>query len=258
MNIFLGKLVFALLSPIGTTICVGAAALALSVLRFRRASQALLILALAGLWTASSPVFANWLCYHVESRYPPRPPQDYPDADVVIVLGGILAQPLPPRIEPDVGATADRILFAWRLYRAGKAPQILISGGNLPWTTAAASEARLIADLLVELGVPRSALVLEESSRNTRENAQQTAAIFSARHWRSGLIVTSGLHMSRAVGVFRKMDVNVIPAATDIRGHLPLADSLLDFLPDADALGLTTSVAKEVIGSLVYRARGWM
>jgi hypothetical protein len=57
---------------------------------------------------------------------------------------------------------ADRIL-----HRAGKAPLIVISAGNLPWPPAVAPESQLIADLLVELGVPRSAMILESGSRNT-------------------------------------------------------------------------------------------
>ena len=100
-----------------------------------------------------------------------------PQSDVLILLGG----------EP-----TSRILRARRVYRAGKAPLIVISAGPVP-------EAQLIADLLIELGAPRSALILETESRNTRENAVNTAAIFKEHVWRTGLLVTSGAHMPRAL-----------------------------------------------------------
>ena len=49
--------------------------------------------------------------------------------------------------------------------------------GNPPGQTGVA-EAQRVADFLVEIGAPRSALILETGSRNTRENAVNTAAIF--------------------------------------------------------------------------------
>ena len=50
-----------------------------------------------------------------------------------------------------------------------------MSGGNLPWDSTVEPEVVYVADLLVELGVPRTDLVLEGESRNTRENAVKTA-----------------------------------------------------------------------------------
>jgi uncharacterized SAM-binding protein YcdF (DUF218 family) len=52
-----------------------------------------------------------------------------------------------------------------------------------------------VADFLVELGAPRSALVLETSSRTTRENAVNTASAFKEHGWRDGILVTSSAHM---------------------------------------------------------------
>ena len=147
---------------------------------------------------------------------------------------------------------------ALRIYRAGKAPLIIISGGNQPWQACAIPEAKPIADVLVGLGVPLSAVVLETESRNTRENAVNTAAIFKAQGWRTGLLVTSGAHMPRALAAFQKLGLGLVPAATDIQAGPPEFDSLLDLLPDAGALARTTSAIKEMIGLLVYHWLGWV
>jgi uncharacterized SAM-binding protein YcdF (DUF218 family) len=155
------------------------------------------------------------------------------------------------------GASDSRILYASRIYHAGKAPRILISGGNLPWGSAAVPEAEQIADLLVEFGAPRSALILETKSRTTRENAVNSAAIFREHGWRNGLLVTSGAHMPRAIAAFHKVGLDVVLAATDIYAGPLQLDSLLDLLPDAGALARTTSAIKEMIGLRVYRFRSW-
>lgn len=131
---------------------------------------------------------------------------------------------------------------------------IVVSGGNLPWHAGASPEAELAADLLVELGVPSSAIIVEVQSRNTYENAVNTAAIFEERGWTSGLLVTSAVHMPRALATFRKARLDLVPVSTDVQVRFPLYDTVLDFLPDAEALEQTTSAMKEIIGSAVYRA----
>ncbi|MGC1178198.1 MAG: YdcF family protein [Methyloceanibacter sp.] len=254
-TLFLTKLLPLFVYPLGAAILVGATALALSFTSWRRIGQVLLGLALVALWIAATPVCANWLNLRLESQFPPVSVEMLPQSDVVIVLGGALGQPLPPRVE--LGGPTSRIMEALRIYRAGKAPLIVISGGNLPWQATVVPESQLIADLLVELGAPRSALILETGSRNTRENAVNTAAIFKEHGWRTGLLVTSGTHMPRALAAFQKLGLDVTPAATDIHARPLQFVSLLDLLPDAGALAGTTLAVKEMMGLCIYRLRGW-
>jgi uncharacterized SAM-binding protein YcdF (DUF218 family) len=181
-----------------------------------------------------------------------------PPADAIILLGGSLSPPSTQNTTENLGEAADRIVHALRLYRQKKAHFIVVSGGNLPWQDAALPEGSLVANLLMELGVPPSAIVLELDSRNTLENATNTAAIFAARGWKTGLLVTSGLHMPRALATFEKVDLEVTAAATDIRAQYPTNSDLLDLLPDASALSQTTFCVKEFLGRFVYRLRGWL
>jgi uncharacterized SAM-binding protein YcdF (DUF218 family) len=203
------------------------------------------------------PALANWLSAAWEAGYRPVAAERLPQADAVVLLGGIVGQPVPPRIEPDLSDSVDRVFEASRLFQAGKAPRIVVSGGNLPWQTVVVPESTLIAGLLADLGVPRGAIVLETGSRNTHENAVNTAAIFHDNGWQTALLVTSGHHMRRAIASFARAGIDVTAAAADIHGRDPPYESLLDFLPDAGALALTTSVITEMIGLLYYRARGW-
>ena len=164
--------------------------------------------------------------------------------DVVILLGGGLAQP------GHMGVTGDRVMQADLLWRAGKAQVIIVTG---------ATDASFAAELLQAYGVPPNSIIVESNSRNSHENAINTAAIWRERHFRSGLLVTSATHMPRALASFRKagLDVAPWPADFNFRGVRYPASSIFDFLPGADALGMTTVAIKEWLGLAIYRLRGW-
>lgn len=215
---------------------------AISFTKWWRLWTSLVGFAIITLWVAGTPIFANSLNSFLESRFPPVSIDKLPRADVVILLGG---------------ASETRIRHALQIYRAGKAERIVISGGVPPSNPTAIPEAQQMAQRLVELGVPRSALILETGSRNTRENAVNTAAIFKKRGWQSGLLVTSGAHMPRAVAAFRRVGLNVIPAATDIHAGPVRFSRLVDFLPCPEAFASTMSALREMIGLGVYRYRDW-
>jgi uncharacterized SAM-binding protein YcdF (DUF218 family) len=79
--------------------------------------------------------------------------------------------------------------------------------------------------------------------------------------------VTSALHMPRSVALFRHLGIEVIPAPTDFTVTQAGWDNLFAFepqsfliniLPNASSLGLTTNALKEYLGLIVYRMRGWL
>ena len=70
-----------------------------------------------------------------------------------------------------------RIDIAAQLYLAGRA-QVLLSGGALEGDV---SEARGMAHAIRQQGVPETALILENSSRTTYENAAMTEDQLKAR-----------------------------------------------------------------------------
>jgi uncharacterized SAM-binding protein YcdF (DUF218 family) len=127
----------------------------------------------------------------------------------------------------------------------------------LPWARSSVTEASLAAELLEAYGVPSDSILVESNSRNTHENAINTAVIWLARRFRSGLLVTSATHMPRALASFRKAGLDVAPWPADFRTEHPLVNSVFDFLPDPGALEMTTTAIKEWLGLAVYRLRGW-
>lgn len=256
--IYLTKLLPVFVSPLGLTLVLSASGLLLALYGARRLAFALVAISAAGLWIASAPAFADWALGALERQYPPQPVEALAPHDVAIVLGGALAAPVPPRVTVDLVSTSDRVLQAARLYRAGKVGRILVTGGNLPWETKSKPEAELIKELLVEWGVPPSAIETAGASRNTYENALEIRDMFAQRRFASALLVTSASHMPRALAVFRHAGVPVDPATTDIVVVRRGVWTLLQCLPDAAALQRTTEAMRERIGVIVYHARGYL
>jgi uncharacterized SAM-binding protein YcdF (DUF218 family) len=243
------KLAIALLSPLGTALALALVGLLLQ-RPARRSGTVLLVFALAWLWLWSTPAVSEALQEQVESRYPALAAESLPKADAIVLLGGAMAPPARGHIYPDLGSAADRIWHAARVFRAGKAPLLLASGGSDPGVTDL-SEAASMAGLLTEFGVPRASILLEDKSRTTGENARFSAPLLQSRGVKRILLVTSALHMPRAVAEFERAGFQVIPAATDHAQAQYTGVQL--WLPDTDALDNSARTMKEVVGRAVIR-----
>jgi len=222
-----------------------------------RSAAGVIILSLAILWTASMPFIAQRLYRHMESFYPPVPIESVPVRRCLVVLGGALGAVSPPRVEFDMNESVDRIYKAAALYRASKAPVVIVTGGNQPWFESKTAEAELVRDLLIEWGVPGEAILLEGRSRNTRENALYTKNIMDSISCEDALLVTSAAHMPRAVAAFRSVGLSVTPVSTDVRAPKQATPILIDFLPSAYALEMTSNAIREWLGQQVYAWQGW-
>ncbi|MBW4061109.1 YdcF family protein [Candidatus Saccharibacteria bacterium] len=100
------------------------------------------------------------------------------------------------------GDTDARTAEAVALYRSGYAPKIIFSGAALD--PNAPSNAKVMATAAEAQGVPSSAISLDETATNTRENAANTASVIAAQQDKSIILVTSPYHQRRAYIVFRR------------------------------------------------------
>lgn len=247
------KLLALVAYPLGLALMALILAWLLVLRKWRKAGLIIGLAAIAWLWIASTPVFSRWALATLESEYPSESITSYKPADVIILLGGSLSSGKP---YPDLNEAADRILHAYRIYKAGLAPKVLISGGNV-FPNGSAPEGQDVADLLVSLGIDRSVLLIDSSSRNTFENARESAKIMQQQGFTTGILITSAFHMPRALAVFRKAGIEVRPAATDMRSDHELPPFPLPILPNSGSLDATSLAIKEWIGLLVYHWRGW-
>jgi uncharacterized SAM-binding protein YcdF (DUF218 family) len=257
MDLYISKLIPLFIYPLG--FALGMSVLVMGILGFSvRLARFFLLVAVTVLWVASTPFFADYLGMTLERGFPPLAVEAIPVADAIVVLGGAVAAPAPPRISIDLSDAADRVLHAARLYRAGKAPVVLVTGGAIPWLGSDIPEAGSMVALLEEWGVPGAAIIAEAASRNTYENAVFSKPLLSEYGLRRVLLVTSALHMRRALATFRTAGIDAVPAATDYTVTYRDWRTVIDFLPDARALSHTTDAIREYVGYVYYRWKGWI
>ena len=274
VSIFLSKLLPIFLYPLGlSTLLIIIALLSLvwtskrsrngsntNKLKSKRFPVTLLSLALAILLLSSNGIFSNWLLRSLEWQY--LPTGELPQAEAIVVLGGGTKPRIAPRPWYEVSDAGDRILYGSWLYKQGKAPLLLVSGGRADWYGEGGNpESEDMAAIAIAMGVPRSAILQEPDSLNTRENAVNTKRILSQKGINKILLVTSALHMPRSMAIFRKLGFEAIAAPTDffvVQNENSKGWAIsLDLLPNADALKNTTNAIKEYIGLLVYQMSGW-
>lgn len=252
----LEKILTQCISPLGLSLLLVPVGLVLILLRKRRFGWCLVILPLLWLWIWSLPAVSIWLRQGLERQTPQRAASDYPTAEAIVVLGGsVEGERTGWRDGPHLLAGADRVWFAAQLHRAGRAPVLILSGGNSEWSRTDEPEARAMRAFAIDLGVPDSSLLLEEHSRNTRENAIYTKQLLDEHHFTSILLVTSALHMPRALALFQAQGINVTPAPTDFDA-IPPRNALQHWLPDSESLDRSTKALKEYLAIEIYRVQG--
>lgn len=244
------KVAIALISPLGTSLFGGLFAIFLALSGRRRLAFWLGMVALLWLWFWSLPLASHWVRDYIESQHPPLVVEAVPRAEAIVVLGGGVSPAGYGGRYPNLESGADRVWHAARLFHKDKAPIVLLSGGS-DSEHSATSEAEAMRHFIAALGVSEGAILLEENSRNTTQNADYSASMLSERGITRILLVTSALHMPRAKALFKARGLDVIPVATD---HEVLSRPLWrDLLPQTSALDGSSRAIKEVIGRLVGR-----
>ena len=256
----LAKVTGWLLSPLALALVLWVLVLVLVWRGYRRLGLAVGLLVVLGLWTVATPLVATGLAYPLERRFPAVLADQAPQADAIVLLGGALSGARPPeRPSFDLGAGADRVWHAAALFKAGRASVVLVSGGNQPGADGMQVEAEAMRSMLLTLGVPPAAIRLEGVSRNTAENAQQSLGLIRAAGAKRVLLVTSAMHMPRALRTFEAAlggsGVAVLPASTDVEALPNSLHPLGRWLPDADSLGMSTAALKEYLGLAVLGLR---
>jgi uncharacterized SAM-binding protein YcdF (DUF218 family)/lysophospholipase L1-like esterase len=135
-----------------------------------------------------------------------------------------------------------RALLAARLWKEGKAPVLVFTGGS----GTDCPVAKAMALLAREMGVPESAIRQETGSLNTWENGAISAPLLRGWGFERLLLVTDRLHMRRASAVFTRLGFDVRRASVPIgEGH-------------DDNVSMLHAGVREFIALGYYRLRGWI
>lgn len=264
MFLFLSKFLPLFIYPVGLVLI-----LLVLIYIFRRKPKMitwLTVICLAVVYLAGNRFISTKLVQSLEWQY--LPAEEYPRADAIVVLGGSTEAYEPPRPWYEINGAGDRLIMAARLYHAGKAPIILVSGGLIEWAgDYRSTPAEEMSAILQLMGVPEQAIMIQSESRNTYEDALYSKAVLIENKLHSIILVTSAMHMPRAAAIFRKQQIQFTPAPADYIVTQQLLSDLLrpsmerflvDSIPTSKNIHNTTNALKEYLGLLVYRIKGWL
>ncbi len=227
--------------------------------RQRRWMRAWLAAGLLLLLVIAMPVSSYVLMSLLEGWHPKASPDAGP-FDAVVVLGGGLkeAGTLRPVVELS-DESRQRTICGVQLYQQGVAPRLLLTGGDARVFGSGTKEATAMQEWAIQVGVPSHALVLEDRSRTTYENALESKRLLG-----SGTriaLVTSAYHIPRAAAVFARQGFDVFPFPCGFHARHRLEDlwgdlTVFDFLPTGWAIDRFTDAVDEVAGIAVYWLAG--
>jgi len=240
------------LMPLGIAILGAILAVFLFFRMKRKPGLTLLVAVVAWLWFWSTPWWSDVMRGFLESEYVYQAPDQYPRADAIVVLGGGVRGYAGGHLPPvDLNRAADRDLFASQLFKAGKSQWIILSGGSDP-VRRTGTQTFAMKVFLIHLGIPARNIITGTGSRNTLENKAEVVELLRKTGGDSIILVTSALHMPRAVWLFSKAGFTVTPAPTDFE-VVPNPFTLKRILPDAEALENSSRALREVLGLAAYR-----
>ncbi|WP_106755316.1 YdcF family protein [Pannonibacter carbonis] len=257
MFFYLSKLFFILVRPsnfLVLMLLVGAFALLFA--RTRRIGQGVMVTAALCIAIAGYSPLANLVLLPLENRF--SQPDPLPEkVDAIIVLGGAIDTVVSgARPYPAITTAGERLTVVPELARRYPEARIVHSGGQGVLFGNTTTEAMAAGRIFDGFGLDPALVVLEDKSRNTWENAMETRALLRPKEGETYLLVTSALHMPRAVGVFRQAGwTGLVPYPVDWRTRGD-EDLWLGF--DAISEGLTRLDlgVREWIGLAAYWATG--
>lgn len=212
-------------------------------------------LAAALLYLLSTPFVANEAFRYVEGYAVKRPISEVSDAEAIMVLGGMLTSA--PTIDGSTPewSDPDRFFAGIELFKAGKAPEIVFVRSFSPFSGGQKVEGEYQRQVAIHMGVPEAAIKLTQNALNTEEEAQGLRKLLLPEASRI-ILVTSAFHMNRSIHLFEKAGFKVEPYPVDFKVDQNKVTSLLEFLPDPEALKNSSIAIRELIGRSYYQLLG--
>ena len=220
----------------------------------RRAGLALLVLPLVFELVLDVVPLSDWAVAPLEDRFPTLRTIP-PDITGVITIGGAVDPEMTAyRGIPSLNEAAERMTEFVRLALLHPAWRLAFSGGSGRVLRADMSEADVARMLWDGLGLAGRPIIYEDRSRTTWENAVLLARIVHPAPGERWILITSAMHMPRAMGVFRRAGWDVVADPVAYK-TAPVADVEAE-QSLAGRLALLDAAVHEWAGLVIYRVEG--
>jgi len=249
------KLVWIFGQPLSLAFFFGLLTLIAALLRWRATTITASLLSLLILFISLYTTAGAFVVQGLEGRFP-HAAADPTDLKCVIVLGGATQNEVATvRGGYEFDSAGDRLVETLRLAQKYPQARIVISGGDGSLGGTYEGDAVISERFFTALGIPTSRMVEDKTSRTTFENAVNTKELLAQNGLSDCLLITSGFHMPRSMGIFRKQGISVVPWPVDYRstGKETLG---FDFTQPSRNAQLLATGLREWFGLVGYYAVG--
>ncbi len=192
----------------------------------------------------------------LEMRYLPITRAQLEELDCYVILGGGIYDNAPKSLSFATGspskAALSRVIEGVRLYK--RYPKKIIITGGIVYN-GKKSEGSVYKELMVDLGVPGSDIIIEGRSKTTEENAKFTKGVMGKNGYKKAALITSATHMKRSKYIFEKYGVEVVPAPTGYISGYKDSYGMDSYFPDANNFVDIRSAVWEYIGLIFYKIK---
>jgi uncharacterized SAM-binding protein YcdF (DUF218 family) len=193
---------------------------------------------------------SNWLLAPLEKHASAVAAKELGGAAGIIVLGGAIeGRSALGDGAPHLNESAERMIDAVRLANLYPSLPVVFSGGPDAFFGRGGpeSEAALARQFFERFNITPPRLMLEDRSRNTRENAVETAKLLQPKTGQRWILITSAFHMPRAKALFEAQGFEILAWPVDFKTS-GFRGSWRLFGRASDGLKRMDFVAKEWVG----------
>ncbi|SJL83273.1 envelope biogenesis factor ElyC [Vibrio palustris] len=249
----LKKIISSLFMPLPALLIIGFLGLSLIMFTAKRKSGCVIVLfSLLGIFLVSFQPVSSRLLMPLERQYKGFLPVDE-SIDYIMVLGSghVVDDQLPPTSELSRTALM-RLTEGIRIFRMYPGSKLILSGYS---GGSEFSHARMLAQVALGLGVPKSDIILLETAKDTWEEARQAAAFVQQKKM---VLVTSASHMHRALQEFHAAGLQPLPAPTNYLAQKNIRQPWEKYAPKARYLEQSERFWYETMGSVWHDFRDWL
>ena len=200
----------------------------------------------------STPPLPNFLIETLEKKYPVL--KEIPDSvlsettDILILAAGHADdESLPPNSQLSSSALA-RLTEGVRLYKQNPHSRLILSG---PGGREGLTQADALYKTAIIMGIDSSSIILMNKAKNTSGEADEYKELCSGRN--NLILVTSAVHMPRAMMIFRKAAFDPIPAPANYIIKHGSKKNPWGWMPSAGSISKMEMAVHELIGLMVIR-----
>ena len=207
-------------------------------------------LALILFYLFSTPFISDEIFQYVEKGQTIKDVKSVPNADAIVVLGGMFNYVKTESGGKNEWSDPDRFYGGIALYKASKANQLIFTGAKMPWSEInQETEGESLKRYAIEMGVPDSAIKISGLVTTTGDESNEVKKLIP--NAKSIILVTSAYHVPRSKSLFERKGFNVVAFPVDSKVSFE-ATTILDYLPEANSFKQSETAIRELIGRLFY------